>query len=279
MRSLPTRKRKNRQNLSLSKVFLSHSFERNPRVSIKLRVILRNFLFFIKNLLPVLVVIALAYGLYYFAYKSEYFHIKDVQVQGTYAFVSQSDVYTISSNLLINQNILSIETETLSENLRKNFLGIKNLQIKKSYPNKILIIVAERVPIAQIKNIDTEGSYLIDADGYILGIVADNYSDLPLIVYDGEIFIGRFIDFNIVPLALEIINFSKSEHIDLSSMSFKGMDTTFYTNGKIETVMNGTREVRESMKIVSEIIENARTDGRTVKKIDLRYDKVIVLYD
>jgi len=82
-----------------------------------------------------------------------------------------------------------------------------------------------------------------------------------------------------VPLALDIINYSKTEQLELSSMSFKGKDTTFFTNGSIETLLDFNVSVKKSMNIVSELIKKSQTEGKSIKKIDLRYDKVIVSYE
>jgi len=279
MKSLPTRKRNSSFDFQVSKVFLKEKPGRRPAESFKFKIFLKRIFKLVKWLFPIILIFAAVYSLYFFAYKSGFFSIKEVSVQGAYAYVNHGDVLNIASNKLLGQNMLAQEVDGIENLLKKNFLGIKSLEVEKNYPNKVIINLVERVPIAQIQK-DTGGErFLIDEDGYVLGVVDSTASSLPLIIYEGDVLVGNFIDFNIVPLALDVINYSKSEQLELSSMSFSGRDTTFYTNGSIETLLNYDMNIKVSMNIVSELVKKSRVEGKSIKKIDLRYDKVIVLYD
>ena len=279
MRSLPTRKRNSSFDFQISKVFLKERYEKKTDLSLKLKILFKKILSFIRWLTPVAIVCTVFYTLYFFAYRSNFFTIKEVLITGAYSYVNFDDVHSIASNKLVGQNILTQENKDIETLLKKNFLGIKDIDVEKKYPDKVTISLVERVPIAQIQVKADSDKYLIDEDGYVLGISDDSANALPLINYEGEIRVGNFIDFNIVPLALDIINYSKTEQLELSSMSFKGKDTTFFTNGSIEALLDFNVSVKKSMNIVSELIKKSQTEGKSIKKIDLRYDKVIVLYD
>ncbi|MFZ2664334.1 MAG: FtsQ-type POTRA domain-containing protein [Patescibacteria group bacterium] len=207
----------------------------------------------------------------------EYFKINLFEISGASRFVNEKDVKTLVEKNSLDQSIFIVNTENLEDILKKNFLGAKNIEIEKKYPNKLKVIVEERVPIAILYN-DEKTYYLIDSDGYVLGVVDKSYSGLPKIKYEDDIAVGNFLDKDIIPVSVEILKYAEKEEVKISSMSFYPKYTKIYV-GSTEVYIGYDKDREKSLETVGALIKNLNAEGKIVKKIDLRYDKVIVLYD
>src|SRR3989338_905996 len=156
-----------------------------------------------------------------FIKRSNFFKVKDIKVFGAETFVNKKDLENVLYSSVVNKNITEINTSQLRVSVLTNFQGAKDIDIKKIFPNKIIVNVHERTPIALLQNSKTDEIFIIDNVGYVLGTVATSASNLPRISYEGDIKIGRLL-----------------------------------------------AEVRQ-----------LKTEGKSAKKVDLRYDKVIVSYE
>jgi len=162
--------------------------------------------------------------------------------------------------------------------ISKSFLGAKNVFVKKDYPNSLNVFIEERVPVAFVYNSEDE-FYLIDADGYVLGMVTDGLQDLPRISYEGSVLVGTFLDKDIIPISIEILKFADREDLRISSMSFTPNYAKLYLNVGPEVFMGYTKEIEKSLRTIKALLNSSKSNEEVIKKIDLRYDKVIVLYD
>lgn len=208
----------------------------------------------------------------------EYFKVSSIEISGATRFVNEKDTKTLTEKNSLGQSIFILSTNNLSTILKKNFLGAKNIEIEKKYPNKLKIIIEERVPVAVLYD-DKENFYLIDSEGYVLGVVEKSYSGLPKIKYEGEIYVGSFLDKDIIPVSVEILEFADKEEVKISSMSFYPKYTKMYVGSGTEVYIGYDKDREQSIKTIGALIKKLNAEGKIVKKIDLRYDKVIVLYD
>jgi len=217
---------------------------------------------------------SITYGVYYFK-KSPFFKIRNIQVYGGGVYVNENDVYKMAEKILDGRNILAIKSYDVEVDIKKNFLGAKEIFIEKDLPDSIKIKIEERVPLAVVKNNE---EYLVDEDGYVLGLASERI-DLPRLKYSEEVKIGDFISKDIIPASSEIIKYASQEEVDVSSVSFYPKYAHLYVDGSINVFINNESNKLLGMKVLKRLIEEARVLDRKLKKIDLRYDKVIVLYE
>lgn len=260
-----------------SELFLNKLIQRKRSITTP-KIILRKHHGLAKKIFVTVVLISLlAYAIYKFK-PLDYFKISLVEINGALKFVNEKDIKTLAEKNSLNQSIFLINTNYLSEVLKKNFLGAKNIDIEKKYPDKLKIIVEERTPLAVVYT-DKEDYYLIDSDGYVLGIVDKRFSDLPKIKYEGEVSVGSFLEKEMIPVSVEILKFAEKEELKVSSISFYPKYTKVYVGTGAEIYIGYDKDREQSMKTVGSLIKKLSVEGKIVKKIDLRYDKVIVLYD
>lgn len=242
------------------------------------KVVLRQHRGIYKKLSILLVILSiLGYAAYKFNIIS-YFKITEVLISGTVRFVNEKDLRTLAEKNTLGQSIFVVREKKLAEVLRRNFLGAKLIEVEKKYPDKIRVIVEERVPLAVIYD-EKEEYFLIDSQGYVLGVVDKNYSGLPRIKYEGEIEVGGFLDKDLIPISVDIIKFAEKDEVKVTSMSFYPKYSKIYVGDGIEVYLGYDKNTEQSLKTVGALIKKTIAEKKTIRRIDLRYDKVIVLYD
>lgn len=253
---------------------------RNRRRGIKSpRVFARKYHTVIQILIALLILGSLSYLSYKYIYLSPKFAVKTVSVVGGGKFVNLQDFKNISEQKTIGSSIFSIDTEELESSLKTNFLGAGNVEVSLDYPDAVVIKVEERRPVAVVTSGKKEAvHYLIDNYGYVLGEVSDEFMDLPEIIYEGDMRIGAFLDDRIVPVSIEILNEVDKAGLSVSSISFKERYSKLYL-GATEVYLSNLRGIGESVQKLEKLYKNLLLEGKKVIKIDLRYDKVIVLYE
>jgi cell division septal protein FtsQ len=229
------------------------------------------------NIFVIFVVIA---GLCFFAYrglfKSGKFNIVNVEITGAQKFVSFNDIKTLVDARVLNKNYFTINADDLEKTISANFLGAKTIKVERKFPDTVKVFVEERIPLAVVYT-DTD-SYLIDGSGFVLGAVQNDVLDLPKIKYEDAIKIGTFLEKDIVPISIEILKESEKEGLKISSMSFTPRYMELYTNN-VKVYIGNEKNKKDAIQTLNALIKKISADGKILKKVDLRYDKVIVLYD
>ncbi len=242
------------------------------------RVIARKYRIPLKILSAVFLLSLTAYILYKYVYLSPRFLVKNISVVGGGKFVNEEDFRNLSNAKFIGKSIFLVNPRESGEELKNNFLGAKNVEVSKDYPDTIVVRIEERVPIALIRSSENKSYYLIDREGYVLGEVSDEFMWLPKIVYDGEVRVGAFINDRIVPVSVEILTEAGKAGLDVSSVSFKERYSKLYL-GPTEVFISNLKDIKQSVSALEKLYKSLLLEGKSVTKIDLRYDKVIVLYE
>lgn len=229
-------------------------------------------------MLLVLFLIALIFGIWFVLFKSSFFTVKNIRITGTKSFVNQADAYEVVKEKVFGKSLFSFDTVGLEENLLDTFLGSKAVKVYKVYPGTISIEFQERIPLALVYREDSE-HFMVDEDGYVLGIVDEERTNLPRIKYEGDTRVGEFVDKNMVPIYLELVSALSEQKVKVSSMSFYPKYARLYVSEGVETLISNDKNKSDSVKILSELLRQLGLEGKKVAKIDLRYDKVIVSYD
>ena len=213
-----------------------------------------------------------------FLQRSNFFHVKEVTILGTKLFVSKRDLQNVLNSSIVKRNILNVDIAKLKTSILANFQGAKDVNIKKNYPNKIVVTVKERTPIALLQSNKTNDTFIIDDDGYVLGTVANETSNLPKISYEGDVKVGYFVDKKFAPVYLELINSIDKEKLQVSSISMDEKNITLYTDDSIEVILEKAKDIGNNIRVLSSLLKQLKAEGKNAKKVDLRYDKVIVSY-
>lgn len=255
----------------------THKISRKRKIN-KYKIFLRKFGKLVKNILIVLAIFGFILAFYKVFLNSGFFKISNIQIFGTHTFVNKEDITSLVSQKVNGENIFSFDKNSLENALKDTFLGAKNITVKKKLPNKIIVSVSERVPLAIITNESNKVYFMVDDEGYVLGIVDVSTTNLPQITYYGDLNVGKFIDPLLIPLYLDLLHSLDTEQLKVSTISVNDNSIDFFLKDNIFVLIGKNKNMHKSVKIISELLKQLKLEGKNVTKIDLRYDKVIVEY-
>lgn len=215
-------------------------------------------------------------GIVYFIFFTDFMRLSKIKVVGDSRFVNTYDVETLVKSQATNQNIILFDSNKLSRSLALSFQGAKRFDIKKKLPDSLELYIYERVPLLLISNQTNAELYMVDIEGYILGNVRDDFVNLPRLVYSGDIKIGYFINKDLVPVFTDIQRAMDENNLQMSSVSFNDRYTHMFLNNDIEVFIDNKKDKKLVISILADLIKQFKIEGKSLKKIDLRYDKVIV---
>lgn len=242
------------------------------------RFLLRRVFKYLDITMKILGVIIAVLLIIYFLVKSTYFEIKNVSVNGTKTFVSETELANLVGQQAFGDNILTFNERYIEGILLERFQGASKITIAKDYPDTLVVSVVERVPLALVTNPKAQDYFMVDNQGYVLGIVDEERTNLPRITYNKELQVGYFIDKDLVPLYLELLSSLDEATLSASSVSVSNRHLKFYLNDGVEIYLGREKSIEDSVLVLSELIKKLDIEAKNPKKIDLRYDKVVVEY-
>jgi cell division septal protein FtsQ len=218
-----------------------------------------NELSSVKNALSVLV-LALVVALYLFA-NSTFFETNQIEWTGlSHLSAEQLDAFL---NMPVI-NVWRLDARSLAAQLTEH-PWIESAKVTWRWPNRLIVRVQERFPIAQIPT--DAGWVLLDKEGNILPLVqgATVYSlpvitNLDLEAKEQLIACARLI--TMIPQGLR------------ESISEWNMQTrSFVTRAGVEILMGQPVELEEKFTLLGKIFEDLELRGQQPKRIDLRVPK------
>jgi len=206
---------------------------------------------------------------YLFITKTDYFNVKSIEVTGNKKLSSNEIIRASLCNK--GENILKVNTRKGEESI-KRLSYIKDCQIRRKFPNKIVIQVEERKEVALIPSLNSIA--LIDKEGQVLAIERDsNNLQLPKIIGLGEIEIEvgdnvfnkvkienieQFID-----IANQLDLLSKMEYINFSDTK----NITFRINEGTNVAFGYLDNVKYKLDFLIKIFEDLDKKGIKAKQI------------
>jgi cell division septal protein FtsQ len=227
---------------------------------------------------PLLVLLIIGFSGYLLFVKYRLFDINNIEVSGTKSFVNEIDLKELARMRAYDKNIFTFNSNEFKKSLLHDFQGAKDIFVSKKLPRTISINIVERIPLAITHDFQKANFFLIDEDGYVLGQIEPNTSNFPEISYEGEIEVGFFLDKEAVSIYIQLLKSIDSEKLSASSMSVRSDYVTMYIGNAIEVLVGKDKDVPKTISTLSILLKQLATEGKDVKRVDLRYDKVIVSY-
>lgn len=217
-------------------------------------------------------------GLVYFAEDRKWFHVKEIQVVGLGSFVNTKDVQRLSEGVLLNRSFFSFKSSDLEQALGSNFLGAKEFNVNKKLFGIVKVDILERTPYVVAK--DVFGNlYYVDQEGFVLGNAAENSSNLPEVLYDKEVLIGKFIDFVVLARYLELITSLEKEDLSAKEIEIFPRHISFTLLNKTKVFYTLSQSFLSQSRILGDLLKDIQTENKIPIRIDLRFDKVIVEFN
>jgi len=207
-------------------------------------------------------------------------NIESVKIVGAERFVNKDDVGSIVRENVVGKNILFMSKKELEEVIANNFLAARSVEIKKILPKTLAITISERVPIALVYPSDaaeqSKEFYFVDLEGFVLGLADKQSTNLPVINYTQEVEVGRFIESGAVKYYFDLIKVLDEDGVLVSTISSYPRYTQFFTREGTRVLFNNEESPRPQAKVLTRLMDAFKAEGKEVRKIDLRFGKVIV---
>ncbi|MFH1856254.1 MAG: cell division protein FtsQ/DivIB [Candidatus Omnitrophota bacterium] len=208
---------------------------------------------------------------------SDVFKLRDCYVKGETISLSGKEAldYCVFS---LGANILQLDLETLRDRIYSAHPELREVRIKKNYPDTINVVVAQRLPFARI---DVGDIFTADEEGFILDKNNGNdLADLPVIngMSRWGLQKGVFTKSSEFKQAVGIIKLLNSAGLT-SSYKIKKINVSdlgnvsFYIDEDVEIKL-GKDDFEEKIKKMKSRLINL--DLSRVKYVDLRFKDLIV---
>jgi cell division septal protein FtsQ len=233
----------------------------------------------IKILIFYLAIGFLGWNFFTFIFSSSFFNIENVIIKGNDCLSEDKIFY--KSGIQLGENIFRLDLIKSKDSLMHE-PWIKEVEVKRVIPNKIVISIKERKPAAIVHT--REGYFSSTKEGIILSKIdrPEERFDLPLILglELGEIKIGKIIDRPEFRTALESINsaevilpkkFCRVEILSPDDFMIYNKDDT------LKIRVNGPEGVINKENLLREALEKIEREKLLVEYIDIRFKDSLVI--
>jgi len=250
---------------------LRRNLSRKFAISYKLR--------FKRIFLPIFFIGVFVFALWFLLTRSTFFVVKTISIDpDTLELVSTEDIKKILENRFLGKPIL-LPKKDLENAVYANFPVIKEVATVVSLPNTLVVKLREREPAAYIKTDFQEDYYIVDAEGFVLGVSAVLNKDLPLINYKGTmVFSGSILTDDKILSSLRFLEELRKSKIGVFSCTVTDLIVITTADPMIEVVIpvNSDERYSEEAILLQKIIQKYSIEGKSVRRIDLRFSNPII---
>lgn len=190
----------------------------------------------------------------------------------------QADLWFRVNSLTLGKNIISLSPQKTEEIIKEELPGIDQVKIEKRLPDKLIVYLAKRKPIAVVET--NSEYYQVDYQGVILAKL-DQPTDLPLIV-SGEFSVAA--DNRQFKSALILSSLDFLYQLLISSIEAHRLEitdsrelTVFLKTGP-KVLISLDKNLKKQVDSLQLILERAKIEGKQIELIDLRFDKPVISY-
>ena len=205
--------------------------------------------------------------------------IRSVKIEGSSGFTNINDLRVVVESSSLGKNLLTFNSAGLETSLNKTFLSLSRASVSKKFPNTLVVEVTERAPFSYLTLSQTSKLYLIDREGFVLGEMTSIDSRYPLIRYSGEEpKVGSFLASGSASVYVSLLDLLAQNLIEVQ-------DATLESSVVLVTLRSGTvvlfstgSDLAASVDLLKQVLKKYSVENVILKRIDLRYDNVVVQY-
>ncbi|MCK4993571.1 MAG: cell division protein FtsQ/DivIB [Candidatus Omnitrophica bacterium] len=242
----------------------------------------KNWGQFLLIMIAISLIVLMGMGMKSFLLASEYFNVTEIEVVD-----QELDVEGyVFANIENNPNIFKVDLKMVADDIEYRYSDIQKAIVKRELPNKLVVEVLFRRPVAQIAvgatraNYQEENFFTVNKDGYILSELGQRAKKRLPIIYGcnlsiPEIETGHSYSRSNLKYALNFLKWLDDSGFSKQYMITK-IDITeprsmmFYIKDTLE-VRIGDRKWKEKIENLAGILNNMDIDYRHEYYVDLRF--------
>lgn len=241
----------------------------------------------IRNLIFIIVLVVIILGVFNwlraFIVESAYFKVDKVELVLIGRVPLMSDTVKRLLSIHKGRGIFEVDLGATRDYVLSNYPEVRTLVINKVLPNKLVLHIRPRRPIAQLSL--PSGFCLVDPEGVVLpGLRSLASEGLPIISgIDSRSILAstgkkyEYAGFKKALRLLEVINqtrFSQEHEVHMIDVSDE-KNLSLYIEGGIE-IKIGSEDFKNRLAMLEKTFETGRLDKSQIKYIDLRFGNVII---
>lgn len=173
------------------------------------------------------------------------------------------------------KNIILLNTAKLKEEIIKQSTCVEDLKITKKYPSTVNFVAIAKEAVAKID--DSQNS--VTLDGLIILESAGTTKPNIFLPQGVESNVGQRIKDTSVLFALQLLkNLEKSDFIPANVRITDQGDIAVYSTQEAIALFAQDRSVESQVDSLQSVIAKAKIDPSKIAKIDLRFDKPVLIY-
>lgn len=247
---------------------------KNWPVKIKAKILFRQ----LKIILPVLLFLLIIVGLGYFL-KDDFWNIQKISCFEEENLCS-ADIYGDLASLVIGRHLLFLSSPQVAAKIRAKYPFLKEIKIVKKIPPELQFILKKREAMAAlVKESSPDENYLVDEEGFCLKKASA--TDLPLVLVQElpKIAVGEKPEDRAITKAIEIIKELKLNLFEPKTAKVNPFNIEVRLEGDELTIFSTFKELKIQINSLQLILTRAKIEGKKISRLDLRFDKPVVVYD
>lgn len=178
------------------------------------------------------------------------------------------------------ENILLFSTESIEHSIRLSNPSIRSIQVKKSYPQTVELLVRLQEPVGYFTYSNTR-YFLLSADGTLLNFAYERPDDMGEILYyqsvsPGEYTLGK-------PMGSRDIRFASQIAGVLRKYGFSKFTITIQDSHLITAEVDdfsikaaSDSDNPNQLSSLDQLLRIVQKGGEKIKSVDVRFDKIII---
>lgn len=217
----------------------------------------------------------------YLLFRSDIFLIRVISFERKDAemnvvqLISQKDIED-ESRYWSTFSFFTFQAENEEKRILSKFPVLEEFKITKKFPQELKVSYKERKQEAIVKA--KNGNFILDSKGYIFALAREEVKAPLFEDLETEWQIGKTINSKKIDFAISTV--SKFSKLDLhpTNFLFSGEnDLVVKTDSNLEIVFSSLKDVDLQVALLEVVLKNAKIEGKTFKKIDLRFDRPVVV--
>lgn len=199
---------------------------------------------------------------------------KNFQIKTLIIKANQPKLYGLK--ILENNNLLFIDDKKITAFLQKQNPNVNSIHIIKQFPQTVILIVEDRIPIAQIVNKDK--NLYVDKEGTILTSTTYSSNLVQINSPDVSIYSNQKVDWRIMKV-ISFIKESKNQGIIIDQILVDNSSNEFSakTTSGIEVSLPLDADIVSKVSSLQVILQRFKIMGKNIVKINFRFDKPLII--
>lgn len=207
----------------------------------------------------------------FFLLKSPALSVKKIIVTTDYDFSANQEIARALESVK-RENIFLFKEEKLAEEIKAQDIKIGNVEVKKEWLDKITVKIKKREAVALIPFQDS--FFLVDREGLIFSQEKENLVLPVLLLSLQNLTVGSRIEGKEKNVFLILNALSGQEKIQSVKVEGKESVLQLAENRVVLLFLDG--ETESKIKALQVILNRFKIEGKSFKKIDLRFEKPVV---